>query len=229
MPMKIPRAFWAVLLLLLSSCNPHLEGEAEIYFVGFGFETMFPITPENIVEESSRYGKVTVSDPRFQNLMALLDGAGAGSFYESATRVLIRDSNGTTICLDNYGGIGRPGQDRELDDATLERVETIILSLTAELAALPHSGLPLWAREATHAQIAATRNWARSDYSLMGRMPEPDATKALIVVEVVRISHRDRITPSLSAYRRAMAAHSESFELHFDGETKKLLRTLEYQ
>lgn len=212
-------------LLLISACAPRLEGQAEIHYFGFGLETLLPITPDNIVEHSS-YGKVEVTDPRFQEVMAVLDGAGSGTFYQGATRARIRDSGSTTIYLDNYGGIRTTFQERSLNAVALKRVAELLESMTS---AQPFSSLPLWVEEAAHAHIAETKSWPRTEYSLTRRAPESDAAAKLVIVEVARISARDRVDPRFSAYRRVMAAHSESFELHFDAETNKLVREYRHQ
>ena len=221
------RALAAFLLaLLVAACTPDMEGQVEIHYFEFGFEPFRPITPDNIAEEHSRYGKVEVADPRLQEVMKLLDGAGSGSFYEGATRARIRDSSGTTIYIDNYCGIQRSILESELTDANLARVVELLWLMTAPRQS---SGLPLWAEEATHAYIAQSRGWQRADYTLMMSKPESDAQAGLVIVEVEKVSYRDRFTPSFSAYQRVMAAHSQIFELHFDPETKELVREIRHQ
>jgi hypothetical protein len=209
-------------LLLVSACAPRLEGQAEIHYVGLasGLEIFLPITPDNITEMNSSYARVEVSDPRFQEVMALIDAAGPGSFYAGTTRVRIRDSHGTTVYIDSEGGIRRTFQDRQLDDADLERIAGLLESMTAPR---PYTGLPSWAEELAHTHISATRSWTRAEYSLSPGMPGPQAEERLVIVKVAKVSHRDLVTPTFSAYRRVMAAQSHSFELHFDAETRELI------
>ncbi|CAN0397564.1 unnamed protein product, partial [Ectocarpus sp. 13 AM-2016] len=103
-----------------------MEGQVEIHYMGIGFETYLPITPENIDETHTRYGAVEGSDPRFQEVMRLIDGAGSGSFYKSTTRARIRDTSGTTIYLDNYGGIQRSFREVSLNETNLNRVADLL-------------------------------------------------------------------------------------------------------
>lgn len=215
-------------LLLVAACAPRLEGQAEIYYVGFGFEIFLPITPENIVEHSS-YGQVDVADPRFQEVVALLDAAEPGSFYEGTTRIRIRDSNGTTVYIDSGGGIRRASHERALGDAALKRVAELLESMISATSARPASDLPAWAEEVAHIYVAETRGWPRADYSLARKPSDSGAIPERLIVAVAKVSYRDRVTPTFSAYRRVMAAHSNAFELHFDTHTKKLLRARWHQ
>lgn len=211
------------LVLLLSACEPSLEGEAEIHYVGLAsdFEILLPVTPDNITEMNSSSARVEVSDPRFQALMTLIDAAGPGSFYAGTTRVRIRDSHGTTIYIDSGGGIRRTLQDRQLDHAALERIAKLLESMTTPR---PYSGLPSWAEEVAHARISATRGWTRTEYSLSPGMPGPQAEEWLVIVKVAKVSHRDLVTPTVPAYQRVTEAHDQSFELHFDRRTENLIR-----
>lgn len=217
-----------LVLLLVSACEPRLEGEAEIHYVGLasGFEILLPITPDNITEMNSSYGRVAVSDPRFQEVMALIGAAGPGSFYAGTTRARIRDSRGTTVYIDSGGGIRSTFQDRQLDDRDLERVAELLESMTTPQ---PYSGLPSWAEEGAHAHISATRGWTRAEYSLSPGMPGPQGEEWLVIVKVAKVSHRDLVTPTVSAYHRVMAAHGQAFELHFDRRTERLIRELHYR
>jgi hypothetical protein len=219
------RFFACILALSLSACEPRLEGEAEIHYVALApdLEILLPITPDTITEMNNSYGKVEVSDPRFQELMVLLDGAGPGSFYKGTTRVRIRDSQGTTIYIDSAGGVRRNVQESALDYAALERMAALLESMTSSR---PYSALPTWAEEAAHSYVAKTQGWPRTDYSLSPGAPRPQAQDWLVIVKVAKVSYRDLVTPSVSAYRRVIAAHGQSFELHFDRRTEELVRQI---
>src|SRR3546814_10701035 len=75
-----------LLVLLASACTPDLEGTVEIHALPIGLEIIYPITPVNIVEMNSCTGQAEATDPRIQEVMTLLDGAGPGSFYAATTR-----------------------------------------------------------------------------------------------------------------------------------------------
>jgi hypothetical protein len=212
-------AFGLFAALLVSAYTPEMEDQVEIYYVGLGgnFEILLPVTPENIVEEHSHYGKVEAVDPRFQEVMALIDGAGAGSFYEGSTGAMLRDSNGTAIYFDRYGGIGKPGWDGALDEASLQRVADLLWSMTAPRQSA--SG-PDWAIEAARAYVAETRGWAETDYRIEERVPDRDGQKGLVIL---RVLHPDDIAPTFADYNAVMTGNHKSFDLHFDAGTREFV------
>src|SRR3546814_17244118 len=112
-----------LLVLLASACTPDLEGTVEIHALPIGLEIIYPITPVNIVEMNSCTGQAEATDPRIQEVMTLLDGAGPGSFYAATTRVGMRETTGATLYIDNYGGVRRASQESALEEPALRRAD----------------------------------------------------------------------------------------------------------
>ena len=213
------RIFSFILVLLLAGCAPRLEGQVEIHYWPSDLSSFVPITPDNIVEMHRRYGLVAVSDPRFQALLAELDAAGPGSFYEGATRVRLRDSNGTSVYLDDGGGIRRSMQEQRLDQASLDRVAELLYSMTEPRI----SGAYRWAVDATHAYIASHEGWARTHYAIESATLVPKWRGPTVVVKV---RHNDDFALFDPRDADLKESGGKSFELHFDPTTKTLIRQL---
>lgn len=212
-----------MLVLLVSACTSEMEGQAEVLYFKIGYETAFPITPKSIVDEHSGSALVEVSDPRFREVMRLIDGAGPGSFYESATRARIRDGKGTTIYLDNYGGIRQLARETSLSESDLERVADLLGSIALQQQ---FGGLPGWAIDATHAYIAENEGWPKSDYNLIYATSPIDYEAGRVVVRANHHDDRNVYDPETETLQ---AGGGKSFELHFNVLTRALMRTVRYQ
>lgn len=212
------------LALLVSACSPDMEDQVEIYYFSLenDFEILLPVTPENIIEMHGRYGKVEVTDQRFQSVMKLLNDAGSGSFYEGRTGAMLRDSNGMSIYIDRHGGVGKPGWDAELDEVSLERVAELLWSVTAPRQSATG---PDWAIEAARAYLAETRGWSQTDYRIELRASDPGGGKRLVILKVL---HPDDVAPTLADYNAVMTGKRKSFDLHFDAQTRKLIGERRY-
>jgi hypothetical protein len=218
----LPRIAFLLALLLVAACAPRLEGQAEILYVGFNLEILLPITPDNIAEMNSTYGKVEVSDPRLQEVIALLDAARPGSFYAGTTRVRIRDSHGETVYIDSGGGVRGSTYERQLNDAALRRVAYLLNELT-----FPHvSAANYWPVEAAHLHIAEHEGWSRSDYFIVSAIITPKWDGPTIIVKV---RHNEDITLFEPKDGVLTAGGGKSFEIHYNAETREFLRELRYQ
>lgn len=220
--------------LLASACTAEPEGRAEIHYFGIGYETLVPVTTDNIVEQHLLYGNVEVSDPRFQEMMGLIDGAGPGSFDRFYVRARIRDSNGVTLYIANDGGIQMPGREAALDETSLGRVAELLSLMTAPRQAkcsvgraveIMKAGHRDWAIQAAHDHVKKTENWPRSDYNIRfyGSSIRDDC---LLLLEV---NHRDDANVYNPETGVLTAGGGKSFRLYFDPNTRALVRTIGYQ
>lgn len=214
------RLYAAVLCaFFLLSGSAQADDKVEIIYSGVGFQTLVPITRENIAQSTPSPTEIEATDPRLLALKALVDDAELGAFDDHAVRLRIRFFDGATLWMDNEGGIVWHQRRVALAPSALEEADKL---LTATVG-LGISGTEYdWIVEASRDHVRQNEGWHDGAYRVrLHAGPEPE--QSIVVAKVLHVLDTTNGKPD---YR---LVEPRSFELFFDTATRTLIGEARYR
>lgn len=208
-----------VLTLLAADGEAVATDEVEVIYLGIGYETLFPITRDTIKQSAQAATAVAVADPRLRAFKALIEAAEPGSFDENRVRARIRFFKGSTLYMDNDGGIAWHGHRVVLRPAALQQTDKLLTAMVGLALMEPAYD---WVTEAARTHVRQNERWHDGAYRVtVDAGPQPDGS-----IVVAKVLHRLDTTNGAPDYR---LVEPRSYELHFNTGTRALLRKVRYQ
>ncbi|WP_420346950.1 hypothetical protein [Pelagibius sp.] len=216
---RLLSAVGLVLTLLAAGGEAVANDEVEVIYVGIGYETLIPITRDTIEQSAQVATEVAVSDPRLRAFKALIETAEPGSFDDNRIRARIRFFEGSTLFMDNDGGIAWHRHRVVLRPAALQQVDKLLTAMVGLALMEPAYD---WVTEAARTHVRQNERWHNGAYNVTVHSgPDPDGS-----IVVAKVLHRLDTTNGAPDYR---LVEPRSYELHFDAGTRALLRKVRYQ
>lgn len=130
--------------LLLVSCGNAMENKVErgrmakLCYVPFDVSTSAPMTKANFSHSCGDIGEMNVGDPRFSEIMALIEQAEPGPFLDNGIRVGITLPDSSIVLIDDAGGVVLRGSQVKLDQPGFSRIRNMITKVARDKG-LPES------------------------------------------------------------------------------------------